>query len=71
MSRVQWREFLSDYWGGLSNLPELVRRISFKKRTLEDELHEVGEQRLGRGCRPHCCHISRLGTVCAAGGRVG
>ena len=28
--------------GGLKNLPELIRRISFKKRSLEDELAEVG-----------------------------
>lgn len=36
-----WREFLAEYIKGLKNLPELIRRISFKRRNLDDELVEV------------------------------
>lgn len=36
-----WREFLAEYIKGLKNLPELIRRISFKRRNLDDELVEA------------------------------
>lgn len=38
---IATREFLRDYWSGLKKLPELVKHISFSRRSLEQELQEV------------------------------
>ena len=37
-ARALWR----DYLDGLRQMPQLLRRISFKPRTLDEELQEVG-----------------------------
>jgi len=38
---IATREFLRDYWSGLKKLPDLVKHISFSRRSLEQELQEV------------------------------
>ena len=36
------KKFLREYFGALVRTPQIFRRIAFRKRTLEEELQEVG-----------------------------
>ena len=47
MSRWTWRELLRDYGQALVQAPQLIRRLAFKTRTLEEERQEArrGRQR--------------------------
>ncbi|KDD75750.1 amino acid permease [Helicosporidium sp. ATCC 50920] len=38
---MNWKELASDYWQGIKQTPQLLRRLPFRKRTLEDELSEA------------------------------
>ena len=39
------KKFLREFFGALVRTPQIFRRIAFRKRTLEEELQEVGVAR--------------------------
>lgn len=45
---MRYQGILADYWSAVKNIPQIFQRIAFKKRTLEDELNEVGARCMGR-----------------------
>ena len=40
-AKAEFKSLLREFLTGFSQLPQLVRRIAFKPRTLEEELQEV------------------------------
>lgn len=76
MPGMNWREVLGDYWAGLLKLPQIFKRIGFRKRNLEDELNEVSLTFGERGDGFFHCQLS-FGTYtlthshCATGAAAG
>ena len=57
ISSAERKAFARDYFSALLQLPQLFRRLAFRRRTLEEELNEV---RLGQR------RLQRLRAVCVA-----